>query len=503
MIFCVDTGDFLMIEVSFDSGVPKVKQSECLYKGLPCKDLLWVKGGYLAAVVEMGDGVVLKLKDGRLCFTHPILNISPILDVAHDEKHGQIFACCGVAPEGSLRIIQSGISVEKLCRIGSIYEGVVSTWAVRMKVTDLHHSFIVLSFLAATRILSVGSRFADDVTSLVGFQPNVCTLACGLVRDGLLVQIYQTAVKLCLPTNAAHSEGIPLSSPNCTFWSPDNVNIILGAVGHNFIVVSTSNPCSLFILGIKYLSVYEFEIFEMKHLGLENEISCISIPRQKIGKKQSNPSISENNSFVIGTHKPSVEIWSFAPDGEVIVVACATISLTGATRASKRFCIPQDVRLVFVGKYYVLAGLKNGMLLRFEWPSESFHSSPISAVDSASTSINLVSSATKATDKRHNLPSVLQLIAIRCIGITPVLLVPLDDTLDADIIALSDKPWFLHTARQGLSYTSIKVQSSSSHLTPVCTIEYPKGIIFVAENSLHLVRKSCYNIFCDIFLYIY
>ncbi|GAU41795.1 hypothetical protein TSUD_379330, partial [Trifolium subterraneum] len=133
--------------------------------------------------------------------------------------------------------------------------------------------------------------------------------------------------------------------------------------------------------------------------------------------------------------------------------------------------------------------MKNGMLLRFEWPSESFHSSPISVVDSASTSINLVSSATMAIDKRHDLPSVLQLIATRCIGIAPVFLVPLDETLDADIIVLSDKSWFLHTAKQGLSYTSIKVQlSSSSHFTPVCTIEYPKGILFVAEKNLHLAE---------------
>jgi len=418
MIFCVDTGEFFMIEVCFDSESPKVEQFDCLYKGLPFKELLWVKGGYLVAIVEMGDGVVLKLEDGRLCFTNPILNTAPILDVAHEEEHGQMFACCGVAPEGSLRITQSGISVEKPCRVGYIYEEVVGTWAVRMKVADSYHSFIVLSFVSETKVFSVGLSF-KDVTASIGFQPNVCTLACGLVMDGLLVQIYQNSVKLCSPTNSAHHEGTPLSSPNCTFWHPHNMNISLGAVGHNFIVVSTSNLCSLFILGVTYLSAYEYEVFEMKHLKFQNEISCISIARQNIGEKQSKSSILENNSFVIGTHRPSVEVWSFAPDGEVIIIAHATISLNNA------ICIPQDVRLVFVGKYYVLAGLKNGMLLRFEWPSESFHST------------------TKAFKKFNDLPSVLQLIAIRHIGINPVFLVPLDDTLDTDIIALSDKPWLL------------------------------------------------------------
>lgn len=509
MIFCVDTGEFFMADVFSDSDGPKVSLSECLYKGPPCKELLWVKGEYLAAIVELGDGIVLKLKDGRLCFTNPIQNIAPILDMAvgnyHDEKHDQMFACCGVAPEGSLRIIQSGINVEKLLKTASIYEGVAGTWTIRMKVTDSYHSFLVLSFLGETRILSVGLSFTD-VTDSVGFQPNVCTLACGLVSDALLVQIYQSTVKLCLPTKAAHSEGIPLASPICTSWSPTNLNISLGAVGHNFIVVSTSNPCFLIILGVRLLSAYQYEIYEMHHLGLQNELSCISIPGQRIGMKQSNSSISENNrciasflsgvdtdkTFVIGTHRPSVEIWSFAPDG-VTVVACGTISLSSTIGTAKSFCIPQDVRLVFVDKYYVLAGLRNGMLLRFEWPAESSHSSPINVVDTALSSINLVNSMTKAFDKRNNLPSMLQLIAIRRIGITPVFLVPLEDTLDADLIALSDRAWLLHSARHSLSYTSISFQPSS-HVTPVCSVECPKGILFVAENSLHLVRKSCYNI---------
>ncbi|XP_058738917.1 uncharacterized protein LOC131610877 isoform X3 [Vicia villosa] len=503
MIFCVDTGEFFMIEVFLDSDGPKFSLSECLYKGLPCKELLWVKGGYLASMVEMGDSVVLKLRDGRLSFTNLIQNISPIFDVAagdyHDEKHEQMFACCGVTPEGSLRIIQSGINVEKLLRTPSTYEGVAGTWTVRMKITDSYHSFLVLSFLGETRILSVGLSFTD-VTDSVGFQPNVCTLACGLVSDGLLVQIYQSTVKLCLPTKDGHSEGIPLSSPICTSWSPDNLNISLGAVGHNFIVVSTSNPCFLFILGVRVLSGYQYEIYEMQHLELQNELSCISIPRPMYGKKQSNSSISEINSsiasfvsgvdinktFVIGTHRPSVEIWSFDPNGGVMVVACGTISLKSTMGTAKSFCIPQDVRLVFVDKYYVLAGLRNGMLLRFEWPTESSHSSSIN-VDTALSSINLVNSMAEAFNVRNNLPCMLQLIAIRRIGITPVFLVPLDDTLDADIIALSDRAWLLHSARHSISYTSISFQPSS-HVTPVCSIDCPKGILFVAENSLHLVE---------------
>ncbi|KAA8518334.1 hypothetical protein F0562_015783 [Nyssa sinensis] len=462
MIFCVDSGELFMIEISFDSDGLKVDLSESLYKGLPCNALLWVEGGFLAALVEMGDGMVLKLEEGRLFYRSPIQNIAPILDNSivdcHDEKQDQMFACCGMAPEGSLRIIQSGIGVEKLLKTAPTYQGITGTWTVKMKLRDSYHSFLVLSFVEETRVLSVGVSFTD-VTDTVGFQPDVCTLACGLVGDGLLVQIYQNAIRLCLPTTAAHPEGIPFSSPY--------------------------------------------------------ELSCISVPQNHFEQKPSASRISlvDNNlvaalpvgveignCFAIGTHKPSVEILSFVPDEGLRVLAIGTISLTSTMGTAVSGCVPQDVRLVLVDRLYVLSGLRNGMLLRFEWPAastmSSFESSSLRPCYS-SCMVNLDNALSKTTSSQiciYNLsetmkdgPVYLQLIAIRRIGITPTFLIPLSDSLDSDIIALSDRPWLLQTARHSLSYTSISFQPST-HLTPVCSVECPKGVLFVAENSLHLVE---------------
>ncbi|XP_057488950.1 LOW QUALITY PROTEIN: uncharacterized protein LOC130774928 [Actinidia eriantha] len=346
MIICVDSGEFFMIKVSSDSDGPSVDMSECLYKGLPCKALLWVEGGLLAALVEMGDGMVLKLEDGRLLCRSPIQNIAPILDMSvmdyHDEKHDPVFACCGKAPEGSLRIIRSGISVEKLLRTAPIYQGMTGTWTLKKKLTLV--------------------------------------------------------------------------------------------------------------------------------------------------------------AFVIGTHKPSVEVLSFLPNKGLRVVALGAISLTNTMRTAISGCVPQDVRLVLVDRLYVLSGLRNGMLLRFEWPTASTMSSFVSSSQRPCSSSCLLTPdafllkaigphihALGLSEKAKDNPVHLQLIAIRRIGITPAFLIPLSDALDADVIALSDRPWLLHTARHSLSYTSISFQPSS-HVTPVCSVECPKGILFVAENCLHLVE---------------
>ncbi|KAJ6382350.1 hypothetical protein OIU77_030910 [Salix suchowensis] len=522
MVFCADTGEFFMIEITYDKEDLKVNLSDCLYKDLSCKALLWVKDGFLAALVEMGDGIVLKMENESLQYISPIQNVAPILDMAivdyHDEERDQMFACCGVAPEGSLRIISSGIIVEKLLKTAPIYQGITGTWTVGMKVADLHHSFLVLSFVEETRVLSVGLSFTD-VTDLVGFQPDVCTLACGLVGNGLLVQIHQTAVRLCLPTKAAHPEGISLSSPFCTYWFPANMGINLGAVGHDLIVVATSNPCFLYILGVRCLSPFHYEIFEMQHLRLLNELSCISIPQKNFERRRSSfmdlevdscaaalpVGVHTGNTFVIGTHKPSVEVVSFVPGDGLRIIASGTIALTSSLGTAVRGCIPQDVRLVLADRFYVLSGLRNGMLLRFEWPSASsmfsveipshgcsigscMLSSDTAISNTAAISFEPKMLAVDSIDKTmDDLPIDLQLIATRRIGITPVFLVPLSDSLDSDMIALSDRPWLLHTARHSLSYTSISFQPST-HATPVCSVECPKGILFVAENSLHLVE---------------
>ncbi|KAM7505591.1 hypothetical protein LguiB_004495 [Lonicera macranthoides] len=508
LIFCVDTGEIFMIEISSDSSGPKANLSDCLYKGIPSKALLWVEGVFLAALVEMGDGMVLKFDEGRLIYRSAIQNIAPILDMSvgdyHDEKHDQMFACSGVAPEGSLRIIRSGISVEKLLKTAPIYQGITGTWTVKMKIIDFYDSFLVLSFVEETRVLSVGVSFTD-VTDSVGFQPDVCTLACGLVGDGLLVQIHQNGVRLCLPTTMAHPEGILSSAPISTSWVPDNTTISLGAVGHNMIIVATSNPCILFILGVKCLSGYNYELYQMQHVKLQNELSCISIPQKLLTSPTSSLTLPVDdrisNTFVLGTHKPSVEVLSFVPGKGIKVLAVGTISLTNTMGTTISGCVPQDVRLVLVDRLYILSGLRNGMLLRFEWPTLSSLELPNQRhylgsclVDTFSQS-NIISQnyngapicASYFSQTKDNFPVHLQLIAIRRIGITPAFLVPLSDSLEADIIALSDRPWLLQAARHSLSYTSISFQPST-HLTPVCSIECPKGILFVAENSLHLVE---------------
>ncbi|XP_015647065.1 uncharacterized protein [Oryza sativa Japonica Group] len=485
LIFCLDDGEFHLLEFSLDMEGVKVLP-ECVHRGLPCKPLLWMDKGMVVGFVEMGDGMILQLENNRLVHKSAIQNVAPILDLAiadhHGEKQDQMFACCGMCPEGSLRVIRNGVNVEKLLRTDPIYHGVTGLWTLRMKRTDAYHSFLVLSFVEETRILSVGLSF-NDICDAVGFQTDVCTLACGLVADGLLVQIHSKCVKLCLPTACAHPEGTLLPSPVCADWYPD-VTISVGAVGHNVVVVATSNPCCLYILGVRSLSSFQYELYEIQHVQLHYEVSCISIPQEDWRLDNSSSSCATSGDFrkdfaanirkfaVIGTHEPSVHIISLEPGEAFQQLAVGHISVNNALGTPISGCIPENVRFVAAARFYILAGLRNGMLLRFESQTSKGHCFPGSFYKESSTPCDDTS---------------LMLIAVRRIGITPVVLVPLHDRANADIIVLGDRPWLLQSARHSLAYSSISFLPAS-HVTPVSSTDCPSGLLFVSENCLHLVE---------------
>lgn len=525
LVLCLDVGEVFIAEflLGGQDGI-KINVSACLYKCSPCKALLWTKGGFIAALVEMGDGQVLKVEEGGLVCRSLIQNIAPILDISlvdyHNEKQDQMFACCGMGREGSLRIIRNGISVEKLLSTPPIYQGVTGTWTMRMKHCDSYHSFLVISFVEETRVLSVGLNFVD-ITDAVGFDPDASTLACGLVEEGRVVQVCRNEVRLCAPTTAAHPAGLALSVPFCTSWRPKNLSISLGAIAWRTIILAMSSPGILLMLGIRTLSSGANELYEIQKVKLQAEVSCISIPQEELGPSSVPASIvglvedSSHGTFpngveigkvcVVGTHKPSVELLSMVPGENFTALAVGSISLTNTMGTAVSGCVPQDVRLALFDRLYILSGLRNGMLLRYEWPISSIFSSELPSPNSAlNTPLDANRSFTVSYESYHSpdkttfnkmdttegsFPVQLQLIAVRRVGITPVFLVPLCESLRSDIIALSDRPWLIQIARhsQRIAYTSISFQPAT-HATPVSSSDCPKGILFVADCSLHLVE---------------
>ncbi|KAJ7565692.1 hypothetical protein O6H91_02G071600 [Diphasiastrum complanatum] len=492
----------------------KINISECLYKCSPCNSLLWTRGGFIAAMVEMGDGQILKLVDGRLVQQSLIQKLAPIIDFSlgdyYGEKQDQMFAACGVGEEGSIRVVRNGVSVEKLLSTPPLYPGVTGTWTMRICHTDQYHAFLVISFVEETRVLSVGLNFVD-ITEAVGFHPSSNTLACGLLEDGWVTQVCCTEVHVCAPTKAAHPAGMECIVPLCSSWKPQDHCISLGAVASQKVILSMSRPGLIILLSTSMTSAGVLELVEIQRCLLEAEVSCISIPQEDElvpvpvpptiigllgGSKVSTfpDGVEVGKVCVVGTHKPSVELLSIVPGEMFSSVAVGVVSLVSSVGTAMSGCVPQDVRLVLFDRLYILTGLRNGMLLRYEWPDNC-----TTSVVSVDVPLKMdVENLSRVSDKHGDWgiglverSAQLHLIAVRRIGVSPVSLIPLQASLRADIIALSDRPWLLQTARhsQRIAYTSISFQPST-HVTPVSSLESPKGILFVAECSLHLVEME-------------
>ncbi|MCO5592813.1 hypothetical protein L7F22_046816 [Adiantum nelumboides] len=536
LMLSMDTGElFLLHLVHIFASDFHLSLSDCLYHSPPLKDLLWMKDGFIAALGEMGDGQVLQLKDGCIDRRSTIENISPTLDFSlvdyHNERQDQMFACAGAREEGSLRVVRNGVSVEKLISTGPLYEGVTGSWTMKFCREDAFHSFLVLSFVEETRVLSVGLSF-NDITDDVGFNSLACTLACGWIEDGWVAQVCINEVRICAPTTVAHPKGLNCLLPLSTCWMPSgNANISLGAVSFKRVILATSRPGLLLMLGLRSNDDAGLqELVLLQQCIIEAELSCISIPQEEesvpiplppaiVGLLEKNsenslPSgIEVGKVFVVGTHKPSVEVLSMVPGDKFTVLAVGHISLINTMETALSGCVPEDVRLVLFDRPYILAGLRNGMLLRFEWPMSGTVTglpaslmscrtlSEVSQMESSSfceehiTWSRPVRVLPKIGEQRKQNavfhPTQLHLIAVRRMGVSPVSLIPLQTSLRADVIALGDRPWLLQTARHSerIACTSISFQPST-HGTAVKSKDCTKGVLFVADRSLHLVEME-------------
>ena len=58
--------------------------------------------------------------------------------------------------------------IDYILRTAPIYQGITAIWTLKLRISDPYHSFLVLSFVEETRVLSVGVNFTD-VTDSVGF----------------------------------------------------------------------------------------------------------------------------------------------------------------------------------------------------------------------------------------------------------------------------------------------------------------------------------------------
>ncbi|XP_071488898.1 splicing factor 3B subunit 3-like [Diadema antillarum] len=120
----------------------------------------------------------------------PILNCQ-IADLAGEDTP-QLYVACGRGPRSSMRVLRHGLEVSEMA-VSELPGSPNAVWTVKKKADDEFDAYIIVSFVNATLVLSIGET-VEEVTDS-GFLGTTPTLSSSLIGDDALLQIYPDGIR--------------------------------------------------------------------------------------------------------------------------------------------------------------------------------------------------------------------------------------------------------------------------------------------------------------------
>ncbi|UYV63982.1 SF3B3 [Cordylochernes scorpioides] len=210
---CVLKTGFLFVASEFGNHYNAEKWSKC--QGLEGLRYPMFEGQcYLYQIAHLGDddeepefSSAMPLEEGDTFFFAPrplknlvlvdeLESLSPILncqiaDLAAEDTP-QLYVACGRGPRSSMRILRHGLEVSEMA-VSELPGNPNAVWTVKKKADDDFDAYIIVSFVNATLVLSIGET-VEEVTDS-GFLGTTPTLSCAQIGDDALVQIYPDGIR--------------------------------------------------------------------------------------------------------------------------------------------------------------------------------------------------------------------------------------------------------------------------------------------------------------------
>ena len=114
-----------------------------------------------------------------------------IADLANEDTP-QLYVACGRGPRSTMRVLRHGLEVSEMA-VSELPGNPNAVWTVKKRADDEFDSYIVVSFLNATLVLSIGET-VEEVTDS-GFLGTVPTLSCSQLGDKALVQVHPEGIR--------------------------------------------------------------------------------------------------------------------------------------------------------------------------------------------------------------------------------------------------------------------------------------------------------------------
>lgn len=312
---------------------------------------------YLYQIAHLGDdddepefSSAMPLEEGDTFFFAPrplrnlvqvdeLDSLSPILacqvaDLANEDTP-QLYMLCGRGPRSSLRVLRHGLEVSEMA-VSELPGNPNAVWTVKRRIEEEFDAYIIVSFVNATLVLSIGET-VEEVTDS-GFLGTTPTLSCSALGDDALVQVYPDGIRHIRADKRVNE------------WkAPGKKTIMKCAVNQRQVVIA--------------LSAGELVYFEMDLTGqlneyterkaMPSEVACMALGSVPSGEVRS-------RFLAVGLADKTVRIISLDPSD-----CLSPLSMQGLPAQAESLCIVEmGGETAGEGNLYLNVGLQNGVLLR-------------------------------------------------------------------------------------------------------------------------------------------
>ncbi|KAF4620312.1 hypothetical protein D9613_000135 [Agrocybe pediades] len=356
----------------------------------------------------------------------PIID-SKVLNILPNSDTPQIFTACGRGARSTLRTLRHGLEVEE--SVSSDLPGIPNAvWTTKKSEDDPFDSYIILSFVNGTLVLSIGETIEEVQDT--GFLSAAPTLAVQQIGSDALLQVHPHGIRHVLADRRVNEWRVPQGKT---------------------IVSATTNKRQVVVA----LSSAELVYFELDLDGQLNEYQ----DRKAMGSTVLALSIAEvpegrqrTPYLAVGCEDQTVRIISLDPESTL-----ETISLQALTAPPSSICIA-DMLDASINKahptMFVNIGLQNGVLLR-------------TVLDPNNGQL---------TDTRT-----------RFLGTRPVKLIRVQIQKNPAILALSSRSWLNYTHQNLMHFTPL-IYDNLDYAWSFSAELSPEGLIGIAGSVLRIFQ---------------
>lgn len=387
----------------------------------------------MAEQLEEGTTFFFQPRDLKnLVLVDEMESLSPIMhcqiaDLANEDTP-QLYTACGRGPRSSLRVLRHGLEVSEMA-VSELPGNPNAVWTVKKTSADEFDAYIVVSFVNATLVLSIGETVEEITDS--GFLGTTPTLTCSLLGDDALLQIYPDGIRHIRADKRVNE------------WkTPGKKSILKCAVNERQIVIA--------------LTGNELVYFELDQAGQLNEyterkemsadVVCMALGPVPSGEQRS-------RFLSVGLGDDTVRIISLDPND-----CLQPLSMQALPATAESLCIVEMGGVeagdkIIGGGLFLNIGLNNGVLLR--------------------TVLDSVTGDLSDTRTRYLGSRPVKLFSVRTYG-------------SSSVLAMSSRTWLSYTYQSRFHLTPLSyemLEYASGFMSEQC----PEGIVAISSNTLRIL----------------